>query len=153
MKNGRTDTRLIIVSGLLWLAMVGLAAAGHWFAGLFALLALLLVYGVLGSSHKGQFDLRLVAFPSLVWIVMWAAAFWVGNHYAELYAGREPEFTVFGFHPSFAAIVVLFWIVPTLLMGFGFEAVKDRWLSQERWDEFLRGAHDSDDGNDAENRP
>ena len=153
MKNGRTDTRLIIVSGLLWLAMVGLAATGHWFAGLFALLGLLLVYGVLGSSHKGQFDLKLVAFPSLVWIVMWAAAFWVGNHYAELYAGREPEFTVFGFHPSFAAIVVLFWIVPTLLMGFGFEAVKDRWLSQERWDEFLRGAHDSDDGNDAENRP
>ncbi|MDJ0749126.1 MAG: hypothetical protein QNJ11_06560 [Woeseiaceae bacterium] len=153
MKNGKTDTLLIIVSGLLWLAMVGLAAAGHWFAGLFALLALLLVYGVLGSSHKGQFDLKLVAFPSLVWIVMWAAAFWIGNHYAKAYAGREPEFTVLGFHPSFAAIVVLFWIVPTLLMGFGFEAVKDRWLSQERWDEFLRGAHDSDDGSNGENRP
>ncbi len=152
MKNGRTDTLLIIVSGLLWLAMVGLAAAGHWFAGLFALLGLLLVYGVLGSSHKGRFDLKLVAFPSLVWIAMWAAAFLVGNHYAELFAGREPEFTVFGFHPSFAAIVVLFWVVPTLLMGFGFEAVKDRWLSQERWDEFLRGAHDADENNDGEDR-
>ena len=57
-----------------------------------------------------------------------------------------------GFHPSFAAIVVLFWVVPTLLMGFGFEAVKDRWLSQERWDEFLRRAHDTDEGNDGEDR-
>ena len=148
MKKTNKETLLVIVSGLLWLAMVALAGAGHWFAGLFALLGLLLVYGVLGSSHKGRFDLKLVAFPSLVWILMWAAAFLVGNHYAELFAGREPEFTVFGFHPSFAAIVVLFWIVPTLLMGFGFEAVKDRWLSQQRWDEFLRGAHDGDDGND-----
>ncbi len=153
MKKGNTETLLISISGLLWLAMVGLASAGYWFYGLYALLGLLLVYGVLGTSHKGRFDLRLVAFPSLVWLVMWAAAFWLGNHFAELYAGREPEFTVFGFHPSFAAIVVLFWIVPTLLMGFGFEAVKDRWLSQERWDEFLRGAHDTDEGHDGGDRP
>lgn len=152
MKKGKTETLLISISGLLWLAMVGLASAGHWLAGLYALLGLLLVYGVLGTSHKGRFDLRLVAFPSLVWLAMWAAAFWLGNHYAELYAGREPEFTVFGFHPSFAAIVVLFWIVPTLLMGFGFEAVKDRWLSQERWDEFLRGVHDTEESDDGEDR-
>ncbi len=140
------------ISGLLWLAMVGLASAGHWFAGLYALLGLLLVYGVLGTSHKGRFDPRLVAFPSLVWLVMWAAAFWLGNHYAQLYDGREPEFTVFGFHPSFAAIVVLFWIVPTLLMGFGFEAVKDRWLSQERWDEFLRRTQEVEQSDDAEDQ-
>ena len=153
MKKRNTETLLIGISGLLWLAMVGLAAAGHWLAGLYALLALLLVYGVLGTSHKGRLDLRLVAFPSLVWLVMWAAAFWLGDHYAELYAGQEPEFTVFGFHPSFAAIVVLFWIVPTLVMGFGFEAVKDRWLSQERWDEFLRRVHDTDEGDDGEDSP
>ena len=152
MKKGNTETLLISISGLLWLAMVGLASAGYWFYGLYALLGLLLVYGVLGTSHKGNFDLKLVAFPSLVWLVMWGAAFWLGNHFAELYAGREPEFTVFGFHPSFAAIVILFWIVPTLLMGFGFEAVKDRWLSQERWDEFLRRAHDPKEGDDGEGR-
>ncbi len=140
------------ISGLLWLAMVGLASAGHWFAGLYALLGLLLVYGVLGTSHKGRFDLRLFAFPSIVWLVMWAAAFWLGNHYAQLYDGREPEFTVFGFHPSFAAIVVVFWIVPTLLMGFGFEAVKDRWLSQERWDEFLRRTQEVEQSDDAEDQ-
>jgi hypothetical protein len=152
MNKSKKETLLIGISGLLWLAMVGLAGAGHWFAGLYALLGLLLVYGVLGTSHKGNFDLRLVAFPSLVWLVMWGAAFWLGNHYAELYAGREPDFTVLGFHPSFAAIVVLFWVVPTLLMGFGFEAVRDRWLSQERWDEFLRRAHSEDEADDGEDQ-
>ncbi len=103
---------------------------------------MLLIYGVLGSSHKGRFDLRLVAFPSLVWIMMWAVAFWLGDHYAVAFAGQHPDFTILGFHPSFAAIVVLFWVVPTLLMGFGFVAVKDRWLSQERWDEFVRHVHE-----------
>jgi len=81
---------------------------------------------------------------------MWAVAFGLGTHYAEIFAGRPPDFTILGFHPSFAAIIVFFWVVPTLLMGFGFEAVKDRWLSQQRWDDFVRRIHEvsSEDADD-----
>jgi hypothetical protein len=32
------------------------------------------------------------------------------------------------------------------MMGFGFEMVKDRWLSQERWDDFVRKVHEPVDG-------
>jgi hypothetical protein len=117
--------------------MVWLAGAGLWFGALFLLLVLLLVYGLLGSSHRGRFDLRLVAFPTLVWIILWAAAFLLGNHYAEAFTDRRPDFTILGFHPSFASIIAFYWVIPTLLMGFGFEWVKERWLSEERWDEFL----------------
>ena len=145
MKADRIETLLVVASAILWIAIVSLAAAGHWLAGLFGLLPLLLIYGVLGSSHKGRLDWKLVAFPTLVWLLMWAAAFWLGNYFAEAFAGRAPDFTVFGFHPSFAAIIVLFWIVPTLMMGFGFEAVKDRWLSEERWEEFIRSVRESDE--------
>ena len=123
--------------------MVGLAAVGHWLAALYVLLGLMLIYGLLGSMHEGRPDLRLVAFPTLAWLVMWAAAFALGAHYAAAFAGRPPEFTILGFHPSFAAIVIFFWLAPTLLMGFGFEAVKDRWLSQERWERFVREVRES----------
>ena len=144
--KSNAETLLITLSAILWLVMIALAGLGHWLAALYVLLGLLLIYGVLGSSHKGKFDLRLVAFPSLVWILMWAAAFGLGDHYAVAFAGQHPDFTILGFHPSFAAIIVLFWVVPTLLMGFGFEMVKDRWLSQERWDEFVRRVHEPEDG-------
>ena len=143
------ETQLVLASAALWLLMVGLAATGHWLAALYALLPVLLIYGVRCSVHKGHFDLRLVAFPSLVWIVMWAAAFWLGDHYAVAFAGRYPDFTILGFHPSFAAIIALFWVVPTLLMGFGFVAVKDRWLSQQRWDDFVRKVHEDEDQGDS----
>ena len=33
--------------------------------------------------------------------------------------------------------IAFYWVIPTLLMGFGFEAVKDRWLSRRRWDRYL----------------
>ena len=150
MKASRIETLLVIASGLLWLLMVGLAGTGHWLAGLYVLLVLLLVYGILGTSHKGRFDLRLVVFPTGVWLLSWAAAFALGEYFAEVFAGTAPDFTILGFHPSFAAIIALFWVLPTLLMGFGFVAVKDRWLSQERWDEFVRRMHaeTSDDDED-----
>jgi hypothetical protein len=134
----KLDTVLMVASVFLWLAMVGLSGAGLWFPALFVLLALLLVYGLLGSMHRGRFDLPLVLFPSFLWLVLWGIGFWLGNHYAELFEGGRPDFTILGFHPSFAAIIVFYWTIPTLLMGFGFAAVKDRWLSQEKWEEFLR---------------
>ncbi|NNK37859.1 MAG: hypothetical protein HKP03_05220 [Xanthomonadales bacterium] len=142
MKTNRIQTLLMVAGGILWLLMVGLAGAGHWLAALYVLLGLLLSYSVLGALRDGVVDLRLVAFPTGVWLMMWAAAFALGDYFAEAFAGRAPDFTILGFHPSFAAIIVLFWIVPTLLMGFGFEAMKDRWLSQERWDDFVRRVHD-----------
>lgn len=146
MKARTIETLLIVTSGLLWLLMVALAGAGHWLAGLYVLLALLLVYGVLGSAHRGRPDLRLVAFPTAVWLVCWAAAFGLGEYFARLYEGGVPAFTILGFHPSFFAIITLFWIVPTLLMGFGFEMIRDRWLSQERWDAFVAGLREDEDG-------
>jgi len=137
------ETVLIVASGVLWLAMVALAGAGHWLAGLYVLLLLLLVYGTLGSMHRGRPDLRLVAYPTAVWLLCWAAAFGLGEYFARAFGGGPPAFTVLGFHPSFAAIIALFWVLPTLLMGFGFEAVRDRWLSQERWDEFVRRVNET----------
>ena len=139
------ETLLVIASALLWLLMVALAGNGHWLAGLYVLLLLLLVYAVLGTSHKGRFDLRLVLFPTGLWLLSWAAAFGLGEYFVRAYANGAPAFTVFGFHPSFAVIVFFFWLLPTLLMGFGFEAIRDRWLSQKRWDDFLRSLHEEPD--------
>lgn len=147
------ETLLIVASGLLWLLMVALAGAGHWLAGLYVLLVLLLVYGILGTSHKGRFDLRLVLFPTGVWLLSWAGAFGLGEYFARAYDSGAPAFTVLGFHPSFAAIIALFWVFPTLLMGFGFEAVKDRWLSQRRWDAFLRDLEEASSAPPGEKQP
>ena len=147
------ETLLIVASGLLWLLMVALAGAGHWLAGLYVLLLLLLVYAILGTSHKGRLDLRLVLFPTGVWLLSWAGAFGLGEYFARAFDAGVPAFTIFGFHPSFAAIIVLFWVFPTLLMGFGFVAVKDRWLSQRRWDEFLSRVHEASSGEQDDGQP
>ena len=94
-----------------------------------------------GSQSSAQH----LIFPAGAWLLSWAVAFALAEHFARAWGAEPPAFTVLGFHPSFAAIIALFWVFPTLLMGFGFEAVRDRWLSQERWDDFLEQVHGKDE--------
>ena len=61
MRPRAIETPLVVTSCVMWLGMIALAAFGHWFAALYVLLGLLLVYGLLGSMHDGQLDWRLVA--------------------------------------------------------------------------------------------
>jgi hypothetical protein len=130
----RLETVLMVASSVLWLAIVGLGATGRWFPALFVLLGLMLVYGMLGTARGGRFELKLVAFPILAWLLFWAVSFVLANHYLQAGPGQS----MLGFHPSFAWIIIFYWIGGTLVMGLGFEAIKDRWLSQERWDEFVK---------------
>ncbi len=131
------STLLIALGAVLWIATTALAWTGHWYAGLFALLALMATYAVLGIAHNGSISARLLAFPLLSWLAIWAATFALAQHYAERFAGGPPEFTILGFHPSFGWIVIAYWLVGTLVMAFGFYWRRDTWLSEKKWQEFL----------------
>ena len=131
------ETHLIILGAFLWLATTALAWAGHWFVALFVVLALMATYALLGIAHNGRPERGLLAFPILVWLVVWAGTFALAQHYAERFAGMPPDFTILGFHPSFAWIVLAYWLVGTAVMVIGFYWRREAWLSEARWQEFL----------------
>ena len=139
MNKGRTETLLMAISGLLWLAMVGLAATGHWLTALYTCCspvarlrrAGLVAQGAVRSAPGG------VSYPGLARDVGGRVLAWATTTRRFLPGATLTSRSSVSTLPS-PRSSLLFWIVPTLLMGFGFEAVKDRWLSQERWDEFVR---------------
>ena len=135
--NCHKETSLMLTSGILWVVTIGLAWAGYWFPALFVLLGLIGVYGALGVTHNGRIDLGLLLFPTLTWVGLWAVTFAV----AEYYAGGPPSFSILGLHPSFASIVIAYWLGGALVMTLGYYWKRDAWLSSERWDEFLRSVH------------
>ena len=51
-----------------------------------------------------------------------------------------PAFTVLGLHPSFAPVLLLYWIGGLLTLSLGFYLLQDEWLSQEDWEEFCQKA-------------
>lgn len=141
------STVLVALGALLWVATTALAWVGHWYAGLFALLALIATYALLGIAHKGRISGRLLWFPLLVWLAIWAGTFALAQHYAARFAQGPPDFTIFGLHPSFAWIVIAYWLIGTLVMVLGFYWRRDAWLSEDRWQEFLDAVREVDSEN------
>jgi len=135
------ETMLVVLSGFLWLATTGLAWAGLWFPALFVLLALIATYATLAVTHNGRTDIRLLLFPILPWIALWAATFALAEYHANAFAGGPPDFAIFGLHPSFAWIVLAYWLGGALVMTLGYYWKRDIWLTNERWEEFVRSVH------------
>ena len=141
----RTEARsavLISAGALLWIATTALAWIGHWFAGMFALLALMACYGLLGITRDGRTSRRLLWFPLVCFLGIWAAGFALAQHEATRFADGGADHTVFGFHPSFAWIVIAYWLGGTLVMTLGFYLRRDSWLSEARWQAFLDAVRD-----------
>ncbi len=46
------------------------------------------------------------------------------------------DFTVLGFHPSFAWIVFGYWLGGVAVLTVGFSLRKQAWLSDAQWEEF-----------------
>jgi hypothetical protein len=126
------QTPLVAAIGVLWAIMTVLAGLGHWFIGLFVLLVMLLLFLVLGASRNGRLD-PMLALCMVGFVVTWALAFGL----AEFHANRELDWTLLGFHPSFGWIVLLYWLVGTGLLAFGYVGLRHRWLSQADWQAFL----------------
>lgn len=129
-------TPLVLLIGALWVTVTLMGLFGLWFPALLLSLVLMVAHVVLGSAHEGRIDLSLLVYPILAWAAIWAVSFVMANHYATAYAGTWPDFTILGFHPSFAWIVFGFWIGGVAVLTVGFSLRRDLWLSDERWAEF-----------------
>ena len=71
MKQQNHQTALVALGALLWLATTVLAWTGHWYAGLFVLLALMATYALLGIAHRGRISVRILVFPLVLWLLFY----------------------------------------------------------------------------------
>ena len=126
-------TSVVVLIGALWAAVTILGLFGLWFPALLLSLPLMVAHVALGSAHAGRIDRGLLVYPILAWAVVWAISFVMAQRHATAFAGVTPEFTILGFHPSFAWIVFGYWLAGVAVLTVGFSLRKDLWLSNERW--------------------
>lgn len=133
--RGKT-TSFMVIMAVLWLIITVMGWKGYWLAGMILGLVLMLIHMVLGCAHKGKLNTKFLVYPLLCWLVLWAVSFVLSYHYGKLFAGEMPDFTILGFHPSFAWTVLTYWIGGVLTLNIGFILYRDLWLSDDTWEEF-----------------
>ena len=136
MVVGNKRTAIILVITMLWVLITLCGWTGNWFIGLISSVILMLLYMVLGASRKGVLSKKLLIYPILSWTTIWILGFILANHYANIFKGMMPDFTILGFHPSFAFIIFAYWVGGVLTLSLGFYLFSDHWLTDDDWTEF-----------------
>jgi len=138
MEIGNKRTGIIIIITALWVFITLSGWNGNWFAGLIASVVLMLLYMMLGASKDGQLSKKLFAYPLLSWAVLWIVGFYFSKYYADAFLGKMPDFSILGFHPSFAFTILTYWIGGVLTLTLGLYFFADHWLSDKDWDDFKK---------------
>jgi len=136
MLSPRVNTLLVVLTAFLWVLTAGLGWAGYGYPGMFIGVVILTIYMIQGVARRGRVSRRFIVFPLFPWFLFWCGSFWLSRYYADLYQGRVPDFTILGFHPSFAWTVLTYWIGGVLTLTVGFVFLKDEWLTEQDWAEF-----------------
>lgn len=132
----RNITTIIIATTALWVVINVLGWLGHHMMGMYLGVILMLLYMIMGIAKNGVVSKKFLTYPLLVWAVLWIVSFFLADYYAVKFAGMMPTFNIFGFHPSFAAIIFLYWIGGMLTLTIGFIVYKDDWMTENDWENF-----------------
>ncbi len=130
------ETALIVTSTLLWLCIMFSGWYGKWYLGMYLSLIVMFIYMVMGSAKAGVISKKLLLYPLVSWLLVWSAGFYMAQKYAVQFSDGVANFTIMGFHPSFAYIVLFYWIGGILTLTLGLNIYKDEWLSDSEWEAF-----------------
>lgn len=133
--KGKT-TSMVILATVLWVVITICGWMGQHIVGMVLGVVLMLIHMILGAAKKGILDKKFFIYPILVWAILWAATFILSHYHSKIFGIAMPNFTILGFHPSFAWTVLTYWIGGMLTLTVGFVLYKDLWLSDEDWDNF-----------------
>ena len=141
MDISKQKTPIMILIAVLWLACITAGTMGHFVIGMCLGVILMLLHMMLGVAKKGIVSKKFFFYPLLIWTVLWLVGFALSGYYATLFDGIMPTFTVFGFHPSFAPTIFLYWIGGQLTLNLGFYLFQDEWLTKAEWEDFCKSVH------------
>lgn len=133
LRNQRTF--MMIITALCWGAVTVMAWNQYWFPAMFISILMTVLYLMMGGALKGKLNTRFFLMPIISWGVLWTICFYFAQHYAVTFAGTAPTFSILGFHPSFAWIIIA-WVAGVLILSLGLYFNKNLWLTEDEWSSF-----------------
>ncbi len=131
-------TGIMILIAVLWVVITVLGWTNRFVPAMFLGVVLMFLHMLLGAANKGKLKASFLLYPLGLWVVLWILSFALSWYFSKEFSGRIPDFTILGFHPSFAWTVLTYWLGGVATLTIGFVVLKDQWLSQEDWDDFTK---------------
>lgn len=130
-------TGIVVLISVLWVVITILGWTNRFMTAMFLGVVLMFLHMLLGSANKGKVKPAFLFYPLGIWAALWVLSFALSWYFSNTFAGTVPDFTILGFHPSFAWTILTYWLGGVATLTIGFVMYKDHWLSKQDWDEFL----------------
>lgn len=128
-----------ILIAILWLTVIVLGTTGHYVIGLVLSVPLIGLHMILGFAKNNYVSKAALIYPFGLWAIVHMTAFILCGYFADKYAGVQPP-ALLGFHPSFAPVVLMFWLGGIATVSIGYYLRRDDWLDEKSWEEFKKEA-------------
>lgn len=138
MNITKYKSAIMILIAVLWLLCMILGWTNNYVIAMCLGVILMFLHMMIGTAKNGIISKKFFIYPIVLWAVLWIIAFVLAEHYSVQFAGRMPDFTILGFHPSFAMTILPYWFGGMLTLNLGLYLFKDEWLSQKDWDDFKK---------------
>jgi hypothetical protein len=129
--------QLMLLSGVGWALMLGLALAELWFWSIIVGIVVIAPWFIIGAGNGGEVSVKLLVYPLALWMILAIAGMVIAqvSTVPETVAAGD---LITGFTPGFAAVYWLYWIGGffTMTLGYGLFFRSD-FLPEEAWEEFL----------------
>jgi ABC-type Fe3+-siderophore transport system permease subunit len=140
----KATTMLIVISSIVWLAIVILSFMGKssveaGFVGLLLSVVIIFIYYFLGGVTRGEIDAGVpFLYPILINCVLMAIA------YVIVYATKGKEYSNFilGMHPGMFWSILIWWVGTLLTTTLSYYLFFNKSLPEEDWDTFLKEVED-----------
>ncbi len=141
----KTVSALMLLIAVLFVISLALCIMGYGFKAIYVSAAIVAIFFFLGLRQDGQVSKKLFFYPYLIWLISFYVGF-IGMEYFDVLFGESmPSFLILGWHPSTFFEVACYWLCGLLTISLGIYIFRKEWLSDERWDKFLKFVEENED--------
>ena len=133
----RTLDFLVFLIPVLFIVAIVFALSGKGLWGIYPAIAITGIQVFLGLVEKDKISTKSFWILVIGFLLIHGAGMTGMIYYYYQFGNNIPDFLIWGMHPSWFYFVIVYWL-GSLIYEAGFLVImKDSWLSQEKWDNFI----------------
>lgn len=137
----KTSDVLIFLIPILYVVAIIFGLLGSGFTGIFVAMAITGIQLFLGLIQGDEIPKKSFWILVVGFLIIHAGGMIGMIYYHNIYGNTAPDFLLLGMHPSWFYYIVVYWMGSALYQAIAFILLKDVWLSQARWDDFVDKAN------------
>ncbi|MGP6138647.1 MULTISPECIES: hypothetical protein [unclassified Jeotgalibaca] len=133
----RTSDFLVFLIPVMFIVAITLALSGRGLWGIYPAIAVTGIQLFMGLIEGDKIPKKSFWILVIGFLIIHGGGMTGMIYYYYQFGNTAPDFLIMGMHPSWFYFVVVYWLGSLLYQAGFLILMKDQWLSQEKWDNFL----------------